>query len=105
MSSERISALNEILAQDPHNAFARYGLAMEFANSGQSEQALVEFSRLLSANPDYAAGYFMAAQTLVKVDRAEEAKVMLQNGIAAAQRKGDSHAASEMLGMLDEIGG
>jgi hypothetical protein len=41
---------------------------------------------------------------LVKVDRIDEAKTMLQNGIAAAQRKGDSHAASEMQGMLDEIG-
>jgi len=104
MSSDRISALNEILSQDPNNAFARYGLAMELANSGQIEQALAEFSKLLAANPDYAAGYFMAAQTLVKIDRADEAKVMLQNGIAAAQRKGDSHAASEMQGMLDEIG-
>jgi len=102
---DRIATLNEVLSQDPNNAFARYGLAMEFANSGQTEQALAEFSKLLSANPDYAAGYFMAAQTLVKVDRIDEAKTMLQNGITAAQRKGDSHAASEMQGMLDEIGG
>jgi predicted Zn-dependent protease len=101
---DRIATLNEVLSQDPNNAFARYGLAMEFANSGQTEPALAEFSKLLSANPDYAAGYFMAAQTLVKVDRIDEAKTMLQNGIAAAQRKGDSHAASEMQGMLDEIG-
>jgi predicted Zn-dependent protease len=100
---DRISSLNEILSQDPSNAFARYGLAMEFANSGQAEQALAEFSKLLSANPDYAAGYFMAAQTLVKADRIDEAKVMLQSGIAAAQRKGDSHAASEMQGMLEEL--
>jgi hypothetical protein len=28
---------------------------------------------------------------------------MLENGISAAQRKGDSHAASEMQGMLAEI--
>jgi predicted Zn-dependent protease len=104
MSSERISTLNEILFQDPNNAFARYGLAMELANSGHTNQALAEFDKLLAANPDYAAGYFMAAQTLVKVERTDEAKAMLQNGIAAAQRKGDSHAASEMQGMLDEIG-
>ena len=100
---DRIATLNEVLSREPNNAFARYGLAMEFANSGQTEQALVEFSKLLSANPDYAAGYFMAAQTLVKVDRIDEARSMLQNGIAAAQRRGDSHAASEMQGMLEEL--
>ena len=95
--------LNEVLAQDPNNAFARYGLAMEYSNSGEIEQALGEFKKLLSANPDYAAGYFMAAQTLMKSDRRDEAKAMLENGIVAAQRKGDSHAASEMQGMLAEI--
>lgn len=95
--------LNEILAQDPNNAFARYGLALEYSNSGKLEQALEEFKKLLAANPDYSAGYFMAAQTLMKSDRKDEARSMLENGIGAAQRKGDSHAASEMQGMLEEI--
>ena len=101
---DRIAMLSELLGQDPKNAFARYGLAMEYSNSGQLEQAIDEFQKLLSANPDYAAGYFMAAQTLMKCDRQEEARKMLQDGIAAAQRKGDGHAQSEMQSMLDEIG-
>ena len=96
--------LNEILAQDPNNAFARYGLALEYSNSGKLDHALAEFEKLLSSNPDYAAGYFMAAQTLMKSDRRDEARAMLENGIAAAQRKGDGHAASEMREMLEEIG-
>ena len=100
---DRIAMLNEILAQDAKNAFARYGLALEYSNSGNVELALGEFNRLLSDNPDYAAGYFMAAQTLMKSDRREEARTMLENGILAAQRKGDGHAASEMQGMLEEI--
>jgi tetratricopeptide (TPR) repeat protein len=99
----RIESLSEILSQDPHNAFARYGLAMEYANSGQVGHALEEFGRLLSMNPDYAAGYFMAAQTLVKADRAEAAKKMLRDGIAAAQRKRDAHAESEMRAMLQDL--
>jgi len=100
---DRIASLNEILSQDPNNAFARYGLAMEYANSGQTDRALEEFGKLLSAHPDYAAGYFMAAQTLAKGGKNGEAKTMLENGIAAASRKGDSHAASEMQAMLDEL--
>jgi predicted Zn-dependent protease len=97
--------LAEILTQDPNNVLARYGLAMEYANSGQADRALDEFGKLLSANPDYAAGYFMAAQTLVKANRSDEAKKMLVDGMAAAQRKRDSHAESEMQAMLDEISG
>ena len=96
--------LNDLLAQDPNNAFARYGLAMEYSNSGELNRALEEFSKLLSANPDYTAGYFMAAQTLVKSGRSQDAKNMLADGIACAQRKRDAHAESEMQAMLDEIG-
>jgi predicted Zn-dependent protease len=101
---DRVAMLNEILAQDPSNAFARYGLAIEYANSGQLERALEEFQKLLSANPDYAAGYFMAAQTLMKSDRVNEARAMLENGIIAAERQGDAHAAAEMQGMLQAMG-
>lgn len=100
---DRITTLREIVSQDPNNALARYGLAMEYSNSGELDRALEEFSQLLAINPDYTAAYFMAAQTLVKAERAEEAKLMLRNGIASAERKGDMHAQSEMQAMLEEI--
>ncbi len=101
---DRAALLAELLTQDPNNVLARYGLAMEYSNSGEFASALEEFQKLLAANPDYAAGYFMAAQTLVKAKRNEDAKKMLQDGISAAQRKGDNHARSEMQAMLEEIG-
>ncbi len=100
---DRIATLTELLSQDPTNAFARYGLAMEYSNSGQFDRSLEEFEKLLSTNPDYTAGYFMSAQTLVKAGRTAEARQMLESGIASARRKGDAHAESEMQAMLDEI--
>lgn len=101
---DRIAALNEILTQDPNDTFARYGLAMEYSKQGDLDRALAEFSILLKANPDYTPGYFMAAQTLVRADRASEAKTMLGEGIASARRTGNLHAQSEMEAMLAELG-
>jgi thioredoxin-like negative regulator of GroEL len=100
---DKIAMLNELLAQDPANAFARYGLAMEYAGRGETETSLNQFARLLELNPDYTAGYFMAAQTLAKAGRNEEAKSRLAEGIASARRTGNQHAQSEMQAMLDEI--
>lgn len=100
---DRIKALSELLTQDPNNAFARYGLAMEYANAGNFDRALEEFGKLLEANPEYVPGYHMCAQTLVKAGRNDEARTTLENGILAAQRKGDSHAESEMAAMLEEL--
>ena len=100
---DRLAMLNEILSQNPDDAFARYGLAMEYSNSGEVERALEEFTKLLSTHPDYTAGYFMAAQTLSKANRAEEAKKLLIDGISSARRTGNTHAQSEMTAMLDEL--
>ncbi len=96
--------LTDILGQNPNDAFARYGLALEYSRLGNLEQALNEFGKLLTANPDYTAGYFMAAQTLVRAERLEEARKMLRDGIAAAQRTRNAHAQSEMEAMLAELG-
>lgn len=100
---DKIAMLNEILAQNPTDAFARYGLAMEYAERGETEASLAEFSRLLAQHPDYTAGYFMAAQTLSKSGRNPEAKARLADGIACAKRTGNQHALSEMQAMLDEL--
>lgn len=95
--------LLEFLEQNPNDAFARYGLAMEYAKAGQTETALEQFAILLQANPDYTAGYLMAAQTLNNGGRAEDAKKMLRDGIASAVRTGNGHARSEMEAMLEEL--
>jgi predicted Zn-dependent protease len=102
---ERVEMLTEILSQNPNDAFARYGLAMEYSKTGEVDRAMEEFGRLLSAHPDYTAGYFMAAQTLANVNRTDEAKRMLVDGIQSAVRTGNTHAQSEMTAMLDELKG
>jgi len=101
---DRIAILSEILTQNPNDAFARYGLALEYSNGGNVEQAMQEFAKLLSVHPDYTAGYFMAAQTLAKADRLDEARKMLGDGILSAKRTGNAHAQSEMEGMLTDLG-
>ncbi len=100
---DRVALLNEVLSQNPTDAFARYGLAMEYSKTGEVDRALEEFGKLLNAHPDYTAGYFMAAQTLAKTERLEEARKMLTDGIASAKKTGNGHAEAEMEAMLAEL--
>src|SRR4051812_29338700 len=99
---DRLALLTEILTQNPTDAFARYGLAMEYANQGDIAKSMEEFGRLRTPHPDYAAGYFMAAQPLIKKERRDEAKTMLTTEIAPPTRTKNRHAQSEMQAMLDE---
>ena len=53
---DKIAGLKEILALDPKNSFARYGIAIELASRGQTDESLKEFDTLLANDPDYTAG-------------------------------------------------
>jgi len=104
MSDEsRVTTLRSLLEANPDDAFARYALGMEYSSAGDADAALAEFQRLLASNPDYTNAYFMAAQTLARAERNEEAKAMLQRGIECAHRTRNQHAQSEMEAMLEEL--
>ena len=100
---DKIAGLKKVLALDPKNSFARYGIAMELAGRGETGAALEEFDKLLANDPDYTAGYFMSAQTLASVGRKQEAIGRLKIGIGCAARSSNSHALSEMQAMLSDL--
>ncbi len=100
----RRQILEDFVAAKPTDAFARYGLAMECANSGDAAAANENFKALLASHPEYVAGYFQFGQFLAKSGRAEEARSTLNAGISAARRAGDDHARSEMEAALAELG-
>ena len=95
--------LEEFLATHPQDAFARYGLAMECANQGDSDAAITNFEKLLAENPNYVAGYFQYGQFLARLSRTADAKRTLGHGIEAARRTGDQHAGSEMEAALAQL--
>jgi predicted Zn-dependent protease len=100
---DKIAAFHEILALDPSNAFARYGLAMEHIALGNTDQGLTEFTTLIGLNPDYVPAYQMSAQTLARLSRADEALARLHEGIAAANRTHNQHALAEMEALREEL--
>lgn len=104
MASTRLETLKNLVAERPEDSFLRYGLAMEYRNAGDNEQAMSEFSALMSAAPDYVPAYFHAGQTLERLGRPDDAREVYRRGIEAAARKGDQHARSELEGALDLLG-
>jgi len=99
-----LEQLLPLLAADPNDAFLRYALAMEYAKQSRPDEALAEFAELAKRHPDYVPGYFMAGRAAEQKGDTDLAKTLYKQGIAAAQRTGDTHAAGEIssaLMMLD----
>lgn len=103
MEKTRLEFLLEEQAKDPENTFVRYGLAMELQNAGRAAEAWAHFDYLLTHHPDYSAAYFQAAMLLIKLDRREEARKVLEAGIEVTGRQGNVHAQSELRAALDDL--
>lgn len=101
MPSNRIEILLQMIDRNPADSFARYGLAMEYANSGNLEEAVDQYRALLQANDSYAAAYYHAGQALEKLGRIEEARDMYEKGVAVTTRSGDMKTRSELQAALD----
>ena len=100
----RLEILQTMVEQNPKDSFSRYGLAMEYANTGSLEKAVGEYETLLSFNPDYAAAYYHGGQTLEKLGRLDEARSLYSRGLEATRRTGDAHTNSEIQAALDILG-
>lgn len=99
----RRQRLEEFAAAHPHDAFARYGLAVECSKTGDHDAAIEHFHQLLAVQPEYVPGYFQLGQLLARLARTDEAKQVLKDGISVARRTGDQHASSEMEAALAEL--
>ena len=99
----RRQMLEEFVSKKPDDAFSRYGLAMECMNTGDTTAADTHFRALLELNADYIPAYLMYGQLLARESRATEARQILSSGIAAAAKKGEQHARSEMEALLNDL--
>ena len=97
----RIQLLEQILAQDPSSKLARYGLAMEYVNTGELARAIPEFEAVLATDPAYSAAYYHGGQTLEKLGRLDDAREFYRRGIAATR---DPHALGELEAALSILG-
>jgi tetratricopeptide (TPR) repeat protein len=102
--SRRLEFLLKVTSSGSEDAFAWYGLAMEYRALARNDEAIATFEKLRARSPDYVPMYLMCAQLLETMRRPEDARSWLAAGIEAARTKGDSHAMSELQSALEALG-
>ena len=100
-ANTRLETLRQLLADNPANTFARYGLAMEHVRLGDLDQAVQEFEAVLTTDPKYSAAYYHGGQTLEKLGKLDQARDFYRRGIASTR---DPHALGELQAALDILG-
>ena len=101
--SKRLAMLESITASGQADAFAWYGLGMEYRRAGRTEEALSIFEKLRSLHPDYLPMYLMAGQILIDGQRMAEAQSWLEAGIRVAEAQNAGHALGELESALSSL--
>jgi predicted Zn-dependent protease len=95
--------LEKLLESSPDDLFLRYAFAMTCASEGDNDTAAQRLAAINASDPDHVAAWFQHGKILNEMDEGDDARAVIVNGIAAAQRVGDDHAEEEMRGFLDLI--
>ncbi len=99
----RLDTFRGMVAKNPDNALARFGLANEAAKAGLFEEALEHYEEYLRRHDDEGNGWARAAELFEKLGRIDEAKDARRKGIAAAHRFGHPSMRNELELRLEEL--
>jgi predicted Zn-dependent protease len=94
--SKRLAYLEKITSEGSTDPFHWYCLAQEYRSQEKNDDAVRTFEKLATLDPNYVPMFLMAGQLLEKMGKVEDARSWLDKGIAAAKKKGDSHALGEL---------
>lgn len=98
--NKRLAMLENLTGSGKADAFAWYGLGMEYRREGRTAEAIGTFEKLRQLHPEYVPMYLMAGQILIELGRNAEAKDWLGAGIGAARAQGNAHALGELESAL-----
>ena len=104
MSTE---ALEKMLTKGMDNALLRFGLGNAHLDGGNAVQAAEHLQRCVEFDPGYSAAWKLLGKALQAEGNTEAARQAWQQGLKAAQAKGDKQAEKEMtvfLRKLDKLG-
>jgi tetratricopeptide (TPR) repeat protein len=91
-----LETFEKMLAQGKDSAMLRFSLGNECHKAGRLEDAIAHLRAALALDPRYSAAWKLLGKYLTEAGREREALETYQQGIAAAQEKGDLQAAKEM---------
>ena len=103
MSDAKLATFRAMVAKNPDNALARFGLANEALKAELWDEAIEQLQAYLARHDDEGNAWGRLAEALVAVGRTAEAREALQQGIATSHRFGHPSMANEFEARLEEL--
>ncbi len=98
-----VDNLEAMIARGQDNALLRYGLGGEYLKLQNFDKAVEHLRKAVEKDPKYSAAWKLLGQALASANRKDEAIKVYEDGIKAAEEKGDKQAAKEMMVFLKRL--
>lgn len=101
MANPRIEPLKKVLAIDPNDDVAWFGLGKAYMEDGNFEEAVKALEGCIKVKPSYSAAYYALAQSLHKSGQIDRCRQICHQGIEVSTQNGDA-MVTKNLGLLEQ---
>ena len=103
MTTDRITALQGMIASRPADARLRFGLAVEYEKAGRIDDAVRELRVYLDQQEDQGNAWGRLGALLSGLGRGADARAAYRRGIEQAVKHGHPSMAAELESALEDI--
>lgn len=104
MANPRIEPLKKLLAMDPNDEVAWFGLGKAYLEDGNYAEAAAALESCVRVKPAYSAAYLALAQSLQKMGRIEECRRVCAQGIEVSTKNGDMMVTRSLEALTQSLG-
>jgi predicted Zn-dependent protease len=90
MANSRIEPLKQVLAIDPTDEVAWFGLGKSYMEDENFDEAAKALRQCVTVKPTYSAAYYALAQSLHKLNQLGECRTVIATGIDVSTKNGDA---------------
>jgi E3 SUMO-protein ligase RanBP2 len=103
MTSERVQALERMLARNPDDVRAHFGLASELEKLGDWPRVVQHLRAYLQAADDQGNAWGRLGKALAQLGDVQGAQAAYASGVRAAHRHGHPSMAAEFEASIEEL--
>jgi predicted Zn-dependent protease len=103
MANPRIEPLKKLLALDPNDEVAWFGLGKAYMDDANFTEAVTALEHCIRVKPSYSAAYYALAQSLYKLGRFEQCVKVSDQGIAVSTKNGDAMVTKNLSLLKDSL--
>lgn len=105
MPNPRIEPLKRILAMEPDDDVAWFGLGKAYMDDANFEEAAKALRQCITVKPTYSAAYYALAQSLLKLNRVDECRQVSDQGIEVSTKNGDAMVTKNLEALKSSLPG